>query len=175
MKFVPITDKDYGNCYKRMESAFPYNERRDEKQWIKLFKYPEFHCYFLKEEFENKTVGFVTFWDYDEFVFIEHFAIDDNCRGKGYGTEFLKQFQEMVKKNIILEVEPPLSLQAIKRINFYNRAGLILNDEFYYEQPSYHNEDTVPLILMSSERLNEYAFNKFMERTRLNCYKDCVK
>ena len=173
MRFVPVEEKDYDACFTRMETAFPYNERRDREQWTQLFKFNEFHCYFLQDELNANIVGFVTFWKYDEFVFIEHLAIDVKFRGKGYGTEFLKDFRLLNKTNIILEVEPPVSEQAIKRIKFYRKSGFFLNDGFYYEQPSYHKAERVPLILMSTVPLRKEDFNKFIERTRSNCYKDC--
>ena len=60
-----------------------------------------------------------------------YFAIEPNLRGKGYGTQSLKQIYEYYKQNrIILDVEDPFECnnelereKRLKRIYFYERAG----------------------------------------------------
>ncbi len=59
---------------------------------------------------------------------------------------------EISKQPMILEVEPPFTQEAQRRINFYERLGFHLND-FEYWQPPYEEEKPwVRLQLMSSLR-----------------------
>ena len=86
--------------------------------------------------FEEKAIGFITSWMFEDWCFIEHLAIDPINRGKKYGERIMKDF--MVNRKLLLEVEPPLSVDAIRRIGFYERLGLVCLP-FDYLHPSYHD------------------------------------
>ncbi len=88
----------------------------------------------LKED--NKIKGILSYYDGGEFTFIDsYFAIDGNQKGKGLGSKMLKYFLEMINKQVILEVEHPEDEQSQRRIIFYERNGLILNDQYDYYVP----------------------------------------
>ena len=92
-----------------------------------------------------KLLGLLTTWHFEEFIYIEHFAIDPTLRSQGYGSEALKAFIHEHGKPIVLEAEPPTDAFSIRRIKFYERIGLTLYD-FPYMQPAY-TEDSHPVEL----------------------------
>jgi ribosomal protein S18 acetylase RimI-like enzyme len=92
-----------------------------------------------------KLLGLLTTWYFEEFIYIEHFAIDPTLRSQGYGSEALKAFIHEHGKPLVLEAEPPTDALSIRRIKFYERIGLTLYD-FPYMQPAY-TEDSHPVEL----------------------------
>ena len=93
----------------------------------------------------KQTLGLLTTWEFDDFIYIEHFAIDPTLRSQGYGSEALKAFIHEHGKPLVLEAEPPTDALSIRRIKFYERIGLTLYD-FPYMQPAY-TEDSNPVEL----------------------------
>ena len=169
MKLIPITEERFDLVFSKMTAAFPYEERRDlldQKECLKN-KYFKFF-----EIFDNEAdVGFITIWDFPEFIFIEHLAIDEEKRAGGYGSKTIELIKQVYKKSIILEAEAPETEQQIKRIRFYDRQGFKMNS-YDYEQPSYHGGEGVPLKILSyPELLNQEEFDLFIKRTRENPYK----
>lgn len=169
IKFVPVAEERFDLVYEKMTAAFPYEERRDlldQKECLnnKFFKFSEI--------FDNETdVGFIALWDFPEFVFVEHIAIDEEVRSGGYGSKTIELVKETFKKPIILEAEAPETEQQIKRIKFYDRLGFKINS-YEYEQPSYHGGDGVPLKILSfPELISKDEFDLFIKRTRENVYK----
>lgn len=171
MRLKSVTEESRDIVYDRMKEAFPYEERRDKEDWIKLFDCERYKCMFIVDEKEIQ-IGFAAWWEYDEFIFLEHLAINGECRGHGYGTEFLNFFRVICNKPIILEVEFPVTEQAIKRIEFYRKADFYLNDKYEYYQPSYHGKESLPLILMSTVPLDEDKVKTFVKTTLASCYKN---
>ncbi len=169
MKLVPITEERFDLVFSKMTAAFPYEERRDisdQKECLNnnFFKFSEI--------FDKETVvGFIAFWNFPEFVFIEHIAIDEDKRAGGYGSKTIELVKESYKKPIILEAEAPETEQQIKRIRFYDRLGFKINS-YDYEQPSYHGGVDVPLKILSyPELISQEEFDLFVKRTRENPYR----
>ena len=113
-------------------SAFPENERPPLFWTYEVFnktKESEIYCYYDNDEF----IGFTYLTYYLDYVFVLYLAVSKNKRNQGYGTEILKDIQEMNKKlNIILcfeEVDDKYSDNdnRIKRMNFYKKCGFILD------------------------------------------------
>ena len=92
-----------------------------------------------------KALGLLTTWEFNDFIYIEHIAIDPTLRSQGYGSEALKAFIHEHGKPIVLDAEPPTDALSIRRIKFYERIGLTLYD-FPYMQPAY-TEDSHPVEL----------------------------
>ena len=173
MKLIPIEEERFDLVFSKMNAAFPYEERRDISDQKECLNNKFFN--FL-EIFDNEIdVGFIALWDFPEFVFIEHIAIDEEKRAGGYGSKTIELVKETYKKPIILEAEAPETEQQIKRIRFYDRAGFKINS-YDYEQPSYHGGEGVPLKILSyPDILNQEEFDLFIKRTRENGYKNSVQ
>ncbi|MBV7532297.1 N-acetyltransferase [Chitinophaga sp. sic0106] len=116
------------------ESAFPLAERRPWPAQLKLLEAGKLRL--LEIHRDEQYAGFIFYWSLPHFAFVEHFAIDPNARGGGAGTAVMEQMAAALPA-IVLEVEPPDTEQAIRRINFYERLGYRTFPD-YYEQPPYH-------------------------------------
>ena len=128
--------------------AFPPVERRDFVDVINLIRSEKrFNLELIMHS--NKYVGFITWWDFDSFIYIEHFAIDEKHRNGGYGGKALSLFLQILKRMVVLEVEPPLDRITISRISFYKRNGFHYHS-FPYKQPPYRPQDPMlPMAFMT--------------------------
>ena len=169
VRFENVTEKTFKEVYEKMETAFPVEERRDFMDQKECLKEKCFNFFRIIEN--NTDVGFVSLWLFENFIFIEHLAIDENKRSGGYGTKTIEHIKNLFKKPIILEAEAPETEQQIKRIRFYERLGFKVNN-LYYEQPSYHSGEGVPLKILSyPDYLSDKEFNEFLTTTREFVYK----
>lgn len=117
------------------EASFPRNEQRPWAQLLRLLSRSEaFHLYLLCEG-EN-PIGFISYWSWSDLLYIEHFAVAAEQRGKGYGSVALRTLCAELSRPMVLEVEPPLEAQARRRIGFYRRLGFV-RSELPYSQPAY--------------------------------------
>ena len=95
IKLIPVTGEHELNTDVRemYENAFPEEERREWIQLTELIANPAF-CFYLIFN-EQLLIGLVTVWNLNEFNFMEHFTIHHRERGKGYGTEVIRQINSM--------------------------------------------------------------------------------
>lgn len=94
--------------------------------------------------------GFITWWDFGEFVFGEHFAVLPECRGGGIGGEVIDAFTAMVGgRTVVIEVEPPTGETERRRIGFYRRHGFEVVDADYVQPPYEAGYDGVPMHIMT--------------------------
>lgn len=150
MYFQPVEsahDPSLDYVFKLYTSAFPIQERRDWTQLLGMIgNIREMDLKLILVE--DQVIGFVILWRLTDWDYIEHFAIDPAQRGKRYGEHVM----QMLLKNsrLILEVEPPETTDAIRRIRFYEKLGLYCL-EVPYQQPCYRDpEKEYRLILMSN-------------------------
>ncbi len=145
-----ITAEEAQKAYKRLEQSFCKEELRDYKDYLKVLEKPEYRLMHIVSGGEN--VGLIGVWDLQDYLFIEHLAINSESRGRGYGHSVIKKLQDKYKK-IALEMEPPVQDNQIRRYNFYAGLGFKLN-RFEYFQPPYRAEDKpLPLKLMTYPEL----------------------
>ena len=133
--------------------SFPPSERRPVKKMLDF--YQDNDLFFIDVAVEDgRLVGFLTYWDIDEFIFAEHFAIAPEFRNGGYGRKVMKLFQKSAKP-IILEVELPSTILSERRIGFYQRLGYKLWENVQYQQPAYSIDGlAIPMKLMTYGNLN---------------------
>lgn len=146
IRFVELKAEEFDTVWGYMEESFPYEERRDREDARAALQEPFYRFYHIERD--GLRVGFITVWSLGALSYIEHFAIYREHRGEGIGSLALELAKNCFR-HLVLEVEPPESEQARRRIGFYRRAGLHLHPDFAYLQPSYHGGEGVPLLLMS--------------------------
>ena len=61
---------------------------------------------------DDLPVGFITYWDFDSFYYVEHFATNPALRNGGYGKRTLEYLCNYLKRPIVLEVERPVEEMA---------------------------------------------------------------
>lgn len=157
IKFKRVTDTandEYIFAEKLLVESFPTDEYREiEEQRKNVKNHENFHMNIIYSQ--SVPVGIISFWRFNTFTYVEHFAILPTLRNREYGAAAIKKLIEK-EKTIILEVEKPIDETSRRRIAFYNRCGLTLCEKEYI-QPAYRiDSNEVPMHLMSCGiKLNE--------------------
>lgn len=170
MKLMPITKANFDEYYNLLEQDFILEERRTKQDELSALKDERFKPYFI--DFKEKKIGYFTCWEFDNFIFGEHFAINKELRNHGYGTMFWKYLFKKIDKPIIFEIEKPVDETTIRRGNFYKKLGIQFNDYEYF-QPSYHNgEEKVEMLILSyPNKLKKSEFQKIIKQIYQVVYK----
>ena len=128
---------------------FPDCERREWQREVMLLEQDNrFHVVMACED--DTPVGFISYWTFDTFTYIEHLAVYQPHRGRGHGSGLVRHAAAS-GRYLLLEVEPPVDDTTRKRIAFYERLGLVLRPEVDYVQPPYATgKPSVPLCLMTT-------------------------
>lgn len=152
----------YASARELYLAAFPREERRDKENM--LAKNPAFRPGVLTED--GNFRGILFYWEGEDFLFLEHFAMAPQLRNSGLGTKALELLKGFGKK-IVLEIEMPASDLTRRRKGFYERNGFLENP-WYHIQPKYRlGDEDLPLMLLSyPEMLTEEAWQGFEEFLR---------
>lgn len=168
MEFLPVTENEFDYVFDKMKNAFPYEERRDYNDQLKCMSDSRFKYYRLRDG--ESEVGFIALWHLEDFIFIEHIAIDDNLRGGGYGSKAIDLVKSAFSLPIILEAEDPVTTIQKRRIAFYEKHGFYVNP-YNYMQPSFHGGEEFPLRVLSFPApLSPVQFEEFKRKTRESAY-----
>lgn len=127
-----LKEEEFNSLYKLMQDSFPPSEVRTYEGELSLFKYPNYQV--LVAESEGIIQAFIAEWIFKDFHYVEHFAVNPNYRGKGFGSNILQTYMAKIKHPIVIEVEAINTLEAKRRITFYERLGYKLSD-IHYIQP----------------------------------------
>lgn len=150
LREITTGDRDYPFVERLFLGAFPEEERRpEEAQRRNVDAEPRFHC--LLASADGRPVGFITYWDFPRFSYVEHFATDPTVRGGGLGAQIFQEALLRFPRPVLLEVEPPEDEMTRRRVGFYRRQGLTLRENIPYVQPPYREGgESVELILMTA-------------------------
>ena len=133
MDILEITRKQdplYPTFEQIYTASFPLFEQRTEEQQEQAFQSPNYHLVaYLKD---NLFIGFISYWDFSTYVYIEHFAIHENFRGQGYG-------------GLLLET-------SSKRLKFYKKCGFFENHYNHFHPPYRNTYRGHALIILTTER-----------------------
>lgn len=154
LKIIEIhtTDVDFRYMKRLLIYSFPSCEYRDIDQYNHVCRNKKaFRCNIIYKK--NTPIGLINFWEFKDFIFLEHFAIDPLFRNLGYGKRVLEMVQQDFKKPFVLEVEQPTCELAKRRIQFYQRAGLKIYSKTYNQPPYRKGEKEIPMYLMGTEEL----------------------
>lgn len=147
------TDPLLDRIEKTYNDSFPEVERRAFALVRELIKgESSFSVYVLL--LKNRYVGFITAWEWDDFAYVEHFAIDESARNGGIGGEAMKRFFQRCEKPIVLEVEIPVDDISRRRVGFYERLGFVLSDRKYFQPPYRPGESWFEMRLMGFGELD---------------------
>ena len=137
------------------ETSFPIEERPLFDTILHARNKTIFH--FNVVYLNGNPVGIFSYWTFDKFTYVEHFAVGEQYRNNGVGQRIMKHFLLHITQ-VVLEVEMPTTAMAQRRIEFYKRLGFAPNP-YSYIQPSYHNDDnSLPMIIMSLLPLSDESF-----------------
>lgn len=152
-------DPRFEETWELYQSSFPPHEQRPlfVQKWT--LRKPEYHCDIILQN--EQLIALLFWWEIDKFRFIEHFAIHQNIRNQGIGSQLLNEFVSLCEEPVLLEVEPEQTEVNLKRIRFYEKLSFEINP-FPYAQPSYKEGILpIPLHLMSyPKQLTHEQFTK---------------
>ncbi len=156
--FTDLADSDHQHFAQDLfEEAFPEHERPPFSS-LRHRDAGKFH--FLVAENGDDPVGILTYWTFDDLVYIEHFAIAEELRGQGLGKAVFLNFLSQRQEQVVLEVELPDTEEADHRVEFYASMGFFQNPQPYI-QPSYRGDGhSVPMIIMSKYELDDDEFSE---------------
>lgn len=150
--------------------SFPQDERRDFDEVVRLLRENDDFAIVLLSD-QEKSVGFISYWPWSDFTYIEHFAIDSRSRGAGYGAEAMSRLLKMLGKPAVLEVEKPNDGISRRRIAFYQRLGFTLNTRRYTQPPYSPDRQPLELHLMSYGDLDlDQVFDTVVTRIHNRVY-----
>ncbi len=179
-----LDKKDFPAIYQLMEKSFPPDEYRPYAESRALLEHPAYAVSVSYEDRLSRTpgldreqtgcprpliAGFIASWSLPVFSFIEHFAVDPAMRNNGFGSRLLQTWSAACEAGICLEVEPPETEKAKRRIAFYERNGFHLNLYPYVQPPISAGKKPIPLLLMT--RGKALSADEF-ERARNTLYRE---
>lgn len=160
-----INETDFPEIYRIMQASFPDDEYRPYEEQIALFQEPEYRIYYM-------PAGFLAVWEFESFIYIEHFAVDPALRNSGTGSAMLQELVKQYQKPICLEVELPEDELTRRRIGFYERNGFVFNEYPYIQPPISKGKSPVPLRIMTyGSAITREKFEEMKEVLYRHVYK----
>lgn len=126
LKLIPATQNDIPMICSLYERAFPANERRPLGP---LLTDTTGHSKVLSAYCGDGFCGFVCILEWADIVHIIYFAVEENLRGHGLGSEILQAVHhDNPHKRVIVDIEEPDSSvpnnkERIRRKAFYLHNG----------------------------------------------------
>lgn len=165
-----ININDFEGVFEIMDQSFPQDERRKKEEQRALFSVPEYKVFVRREG--GKIIAFIAVWEFERFLYVEHFAVSPKKRGGGIGADVLNELMKSYDVPVCLEVEPPVTETAVRRITFYERNGMFFNDYDYVQPPLSQGQNSLPLKIMSSgKRISKEQFEDIKSTLYKKVYK----
>ena len=167
LKRIDCNDKFYKPAYELYQNSFPYLERRDENGHNWVMKKCDYNFTIIEEN--GEFLGIMLYFESDDFIFLEHFAVLPTIRGKGIGARALELLKNK-GKTVILEIEYPEDEITTRRCNFYKRNGFKLTNHYHIQAKYHSGDDDLPLKILSYPHeitTKEYAVFKNYLKTEV--------
>lgn len=151
----------YGAFKDLYATSFPIFEQRSADQQMHAFGNEQYKLLAFSEE--HTFLGFISYWEFDTYCYVEHFAVNTDLRGKGYGSTLLQTFIRSVNKIVLLEIDPITDPISAARLRFYKRCGFHENP-YPHKHPAYRSEfEPHSLIVLTTQRpINEAEYQIFV-------------
>jgi len=155
-----IADKWYNAFCAIYSVSFPIFEQRNKKQQEKAFTFDSYYLDCLIDG--DRFLAFIAYWDFDKYIYIEHFAVNPDYRGENIGSRTLQNLIDSKQKMILLEIDPLTTDIARKRFRFYERLGFVANSHVHYHPPYNKEFPAHELIVLSlSQPIDERLYQTF--------------
>ncbi|MDR0972351.1 MAG: GNAT family N-acetyltransferase, partial [Prevotellaceae bacterium] len=140
-------DRLFPEVWEIYEQAFPLCERRIYDGQVRIMSE---HRYTLEVwTNEERVIGFVGWWNFGAFRYLEHFAVNPLCRSEGYGSLILSEWIRADVLPVVLEIEPVTDELTHRRQSFYHRLGFCDNSMIHVQPPYHPTTQPVTLWIMS--------------------------
>ena len=126
--FTPTRHCEYRRLKRLYKSAFPRCERKPFSMIKKMHRGGTTDIWYFERD--GEFLGLATTVNREDFVLIDYFAVSEEHRGQGNGTEMLRSIIDHYgPRGVFLEIEIPYKdredyHRRVKRKEFYLRAGL---------------------------------------------------
>lgn len=150
--FRLLKAENFDEVFQIMQESFPLEEYRPYDEQKALLLRPEYRLYGAIDDEKGQLQAFLSVYEFEAFVFVEHFAVSPRFRNQGVGGTLLQEVKNRTEKRICLEVELPQTEIAKRRIAFYQRNGFRWNEYPYIQPPISQGKPPLPLSIMSSEQ-----------------------
>ncbi len=164
MEITRITstkDKLFNPIWDIYTTSFPLCEQRTIDHQQTAFRSELYHLDCYTEN--DKIIGLLGYWDFPNYLYIEHFAINNALRGGGYGSRILESLLKSTDKFVIIEIDPQIDEISLRRLHFYERLGF-KKTPFIHPLPIYqpqNHQDMDLTILTYPEAISEDFYNQF--------------
>jgi len=159
--FERITEETFDAVFPLLEEAFPVTELRTKADQRALLQNPLYRLWGVRGE-DGSFWAVFAFWEIEEFLYIEHFAVDKTYRNDGQGGKLLDRLLEEKGKPVVLEVELPEDDLTRRRVGFYERHGLVFNDYPYMQPPMRKGQAAIPLRIMTKPAaIDETTYHRY--------------
>ena len=95
-----ITLKEFDEVYALFEKAFIPAELRPYEKMKLLFLEDEFVIYGMYQD--GRIIGAIIVWEFNDFVYLENFAVDQSLRGQGLGSQILQAIKELYPHQLLV-------------------------------------------------------------------------
>lgn len=147
IRILSTSDEHWSDVVDLYTTSFPERERRNINTLEVVLTDRRFHA--VKFVINNGFAALMFYWQLNNLVFLEHFAVTENNRGKNYGKQLMEWLLKLPATYFLLEVEHPFDTDSQRRIIFYERLGFSTNHFEYFQPPYRATDDPLPLLLMS--------------------------
>ena len=149
MRFERVTGAAhpmYRKALKLYGVSFPAHEQREAASQARILGDPAYRFTLIldREEF----VGLILYWETERFLYVEHFCIEPEKRGRKYGQKALELLSRQ-GKTVILEIDPPVDEISVRRKGFYERCGFAANPYPHVHLPYHRGNKGHDLVVMS--------------------------
>lgn len=145
-----MNESEFDSFFSILETSFPTDEYRPYAEQKTLLGDEKYSIYVLPDKESGELKAFITVWRFEDFSFIEHFAVHPKYRNHGLGARVLQEIKELFGCRLCLEAELPDTDFAKRRIGFYERNGFFTNPYAYVQPPYSKGKSSVPLIVMTT-------------------------
>lgn len=173
LKIIPV-DSEKSALFPQVdalyENAFPLHEKRNHAAKIRALNHANYQ---LQAWFDDELfIGMIGMWDFGDYNYIEHLAVNNTLRGQGYGKRMLNQFLQQFPQTI-LEIDPLTTEIARKRLHFYQSLGFQVN-HYPHSHPTYHENlaDHQLIVLSYPYPIDPQQYQRFLNDLRLEVMTD---
>ena len=146
IRHTTITD-NFLKSWEIYEKNFPFYEKRTLEEQKRVLNDNSYFANSINEK--NNLIGLLYYWEFKDYIFIEHLAIDSFYQGKSLGSEVIKNLLKK-HKSIFLEIEPVVDITTKRRLKFYEKLGFIENDFEHFQVPfrKAQKKNTIDFIIL---------------------------
>ncbi len=151
--------------------SFPIFEQRTAAQQADAFQDERYKLLAFTDD--EAFLGFISYWEFDTYRYVEHFAVNAELRGRGYGSTILRAFLQATDKVTLLEIDPVVDSVSEARLRFYKRCGFQENP-YPHRHPAYRSGYRPhPLVVLTAKRaITREEYQKFYNDLRKTVMKE---